>query len=347
MSLNVEVTAKSNQRKIRQRFLAFFLIGIMLFSLSACTYKTGKDTNGQVSNGSSNTAVTTAKPNTSNASETTIIEIADDEPIVYTEQIFGELLEAELQKENITQKDLDKYTQIMIGGDHFISLAGPEIPEKDLALFFGTDVELDGVRYKGFGTMKSLEDLKYFRNLEQLTVTLQPELDYTTIPSEILSRLKLISISQSKLKDISFLRGATSLISLRLSFGEVEDLSPLSECTNLMYLSGSENPIKDLSPIKNLTKLKSISLPDGQISDLTPLAGLINLESVGFNNNQIVDLSPLINLTLLEEVALIDNQVKDVSPLKDLPNLEKVRLKGNPVENIEVLENIADVQFEP
>lgn len=54
MILGVEVTAKSNQRKIRQRFLGFFMIGIMLFSLSACTDKTGKDTNGQISNGTSN-----------------------------------------------------------------------------------------------------------------------------------------------------------------------------------------------------------------------------------------------------------------------------------------------------
>lgn len=45
MSLSVEVNAKSNQRKIRQRFLGFFMIGIMLFSLSACTDKTGKDKN--------------------------------------------------------------------------------------------------------------------------------------------------------------------------------------------------------------------------------------------------------------------------------------------------------------
>lgn len=277
----------------------------------------------------------------------TTANTAAEEPIVYSEPIFGKLLEAELKKENITQKDLDIYTQIIIGGDHFISLAGPEIPAKNLVLLFGTDVELDGVRYKGFGTMKSLDDLKNFRNLEQLTVSLQPELDFTTIPSDTLSRIRLASLSQSKLKDISFLRGATSLISLSLPFGEVEDLSPLSECTNLMYLSGSHNPIQDLTPLTNLAKLKSISLPEGFISDLTPLAGLTELESVGFYKNQIKDLSPLGNLTKLQEVALIDNQVRDVSPLKDLPNLKKVRLKGNPIENIEVLQHIADVQFEP
>ena len=54
MSLKVEVNAKSNQRKIRHRLLVFLLIGTMLFSLSACTDKTGKNKNGQISNGTSN-----------------------------------------------------------------------------------------------------------------------------------------------------------------------------------------------------------------------------------------------------------------------------------------------------
>ena len=54
MILEVELTAISNRRKIRQRFLALFLVGTLIFSLSACTDKTGENTNSQISNGSSN-----------------------------------------------------------------------------------------------------------------------------------------------------------------------------------------------------------------------------------------------------------------------------------------------------
>lgn len=54
MNLEVELTAISNRRKIRQRFLALFLVGTLIFSLSACTDKTGENTNSQISNGSSN-----------------------------------------------------------------------------------------------------------------------------------------------------------------------------------------------------------------------------------------------------------------------------------------------------
>ncbi|SCZ79450.1 leucine-rich repeat domain-containing protein [Acidaminobacter hydrogenoformans] len=268
-------------------------------------------------------------------------------PIEYSDPVFGELLKAELNKDTITAEDLDKFTRITIGGDHFISLSGADIPEKSIVLLFGTEVELEGVRYKGYGTMTSLEDLKHFRNLEKLQITLQPGIDYSTLPQEVLSKLRMVSITQSQLKSIEFLRGATSMFSLNLSFGEVEDLSPLVECKELVYLSGRDNPIKDLTPLAGLSKLKSISLYSGQIKDLTPLAGLTALETLELYDNQVEDLTPLSGLTSLKELELIDNNVTDVSPLKDLTNLESLRLDGNPVENIDVLSHMENLVLQP
>ncbi len=268
-------------------------------------------------------------------------------PIEYSDPVFGELLKAELKKDTITQEDLDKYTRITIGGDHFISLSGGDIPEKSIILFFGTEVELEGMRYKGYGTMISLEDLKHFRNLEKLQITLQPDIDYSTLPQEVLSKLRMVSITQSQLKNIDFLRDATSMFSLNLAFGEVQDLSPLSECKELVHLSGSDNPIEDLSPLAGLSKLKRISLYSGQIKDLTPLAALTALETLELYNNQVEDLTPLSALTNLKELELIDNNIKDVSPLKGLTNLESLRLDGNPIENIDVLSHMENLVLQP
>jgi len=268
-------------------------------------------------------------------------------PIEYSDPVFGELLKTELNKDAITPEDLDKFTRITIGGDHFISLSGGDIPEKSIILYFGTEVEYEGVRYKGFGTMTSLEDLKHFRNLEKLQITLQPGIDYSTLPQEVLAKLRTISISQSQLKNIDFLKGAASMFSLNLAFGEVQDLSPLAACTELVTLSGSENPIDDLSPLTGLTKLKIISLYSSQIKDLTPLSGLTALETLGLYNNQVEDLTPLSALTNLKELELIDNNIKDVSPLKDLTNLESLRLDGNPIENIDVLSHMENLVLKP
>lgn len=268
-------------------------------------------------------------------------------PIEYSDPVFGELLKTELNKDTITAEDLDKFTRITIGGDHFISLSGGDIPEKSIVLLFGTEVELEGVRYKGYGTMTSLEDLKHFRNLEKLQITLQPDIDYTTLPQEVLSKLRVINLTQSQLKSIDFLKGATSMFSLNLAFQEVQDLSPLAECKELVSLSGRDNPIEDLTPLAGLSKLKRISLYSGQIKDLTPLSGLTALETLELYDNQIEDLTPLSALTNLMELELIDNNVKDVSPLKDLTNLESLRLDGNPVENIDVLSHMENLVLQP
>lgn len=290
------------------------------------------------------------KPVNSSTNGTTTSETAvgenENNPIVFSDPVFEKLLKAELEKDEIFPGDLDKYTWVGIGGDHFMQVAGGDIKAKSIILFYGTEVELEGVRYKGFGTMKTLDDLKHFKNLNALNVTLQPELDYSTIPDDVLGRLVNIIVTQSKLKDISFVKGAKNLKSINLAFGEVSDLSPLSECKELLYLSGSNNPLQDLGPVAGLTKLRSISLYSSQIKDLTPLAGLISLETLELYNNQVEDISPLAGLKNLKELELIDNKVRDVSPLKDFESFEELRLKGNPIENIELLDHIENLEFE-
>lgn len=266
-------------------------------------------------------------------------------PIKFKDPVFEKLLKAELKKDSITSKDLDTFTRIIIGGDHFISLSGGPVPEKSIALFFGEEVELEGVRYKGFGTMKSLEDLSNFKNLTVLNVTLQPEIDYSTIPAETISKLQRVFLTQSKIKDISFLSGATKMFSLSLSSNEIEDLSPLKSCTELLYIGGNSNKVQDLSPLSGLTKLKSITFYENQIKDLTPLSGLTNLESLELYSNVVEDLTPLAGLSNLKELELINNKVKDVSPLKGFKSFESLRLNGNPIENINELDHIENLEF--
>jgi Leucine-rich repeat (LRR) protein len=280
------------------------------------------------------------KPSEAAAGET------ENKPLSFSDPVFEKLLKAELKKDEILPSDLDKFTWIGIGGDHFMQLAGGDIKAKSIILFFGTEVELEGVRYKGFGTMKTLDDLKHFKNLNAINVTLQPELDFSTIPEDVLGRLVNIIVTQSKLKDISFVKNAKSLKSMNMAFGEVSDLSPLANCKELLYLSGSNNPLNDLSPLADLINLKTISFYSSQIKDLTPLSGLVNLKTLELYNNQVEDISPLAGLKNLKELELIDNKVKDVSPLKDFESFDELRLNGNPIENIELLDHIENLEFE-
>ena len=138
-------------------------------------------------------------------------------PVSFVDPVFEKLLKAELKKESIFPADLEPYTNLKIGGDHFLILAGKDVPEKSIVLLFGTDVELEGKRYTGFGTIKSLADLAHFPNVTTLHVTLQPELDYSTIPAEFKKRLRSAHFTQSKIKDIGFLNGIQAPFNLTLS----------------------------------------------------------------------------------------------------------------------------------
>lgn len=271
----------------------------------------------------------------------------ESSPLSFVDPVFEGLLKAELKKDEIFAEDLSSITNIKIGGDHFLIVAREGEPERSVILLWGTDVELDGQRYTGFGTMKSLADLAYFPNLNTLHVTLQPELDYTTIPQATIQTLRRGFFTQSKLKDIEFLRGATSLFSISLSINEIQDLSPLSDSKNLLYLSGSSNLIEDLSPLASLTSLKSITLYENRIKDLSPLSSLINLETLELYANQVEDLTPLANLQNLKNLELINNNIKDVSPLKGFTSFEELWLSGNPIENIQELSHIENLDFAP
>lgn len=332
--------------RLKNSFIAVSLVFVLIF-MNACSTKnsTAPPTSILATNTSPPATTESIVAKTTESSAATTVPTAS-QALNFSDPVFEKLLKAELNKSEIFQEDLDIYSRMIIGGDHFISLTEPASPEESLVLLYGTEIEFDGQRYNGFGSIKSLADLVYFNNLTVLNISLQPNIDFATIPQELVSRLQRVFISQSQLKEIRFLAAATSLYSLSLSFGEVTDLSPLSQCKELLYLSGSHNPIEDLSPLADLPKLKSINLSEGKISDLSALANLKTLEKLELYANEIEDIAALAGLTNLKELQLIDNKIKDVSPLKSFTGFESLRFGGNPIENIEVLDHIENLEFD-
>lgn len=268
-------------------------------------------------------------------------------PVVFSDPVFEKLVKAELKKDTIYPADLEDFTNLKIGGDHFLLLSGKGVPDRSIVLLFGTDVELDGKRFTGFGTMKSLADLSLFPNLTSLHVTLQPDIDYSTIPAQVKETLRSGFFTQSKLKDIQFLQGAKSLFNLSLSFNEITDLSPLKDSKELLYLSANSNQVSDLSPLSELLKLKSLTFYENRIKDLSPLSGLPNLETLELYSNYVEDLTPLSGIKTLKELELIANKIEDVSPLKGFSSFDSLRLSKNPIKNIEELDHIKNLVFEP
>jgi hypothetical protein len=267
------------------------------------------------------------------------------DPIVFEDPVLFNLLKKELGKDEIRPEDLSVYTSIKIAADEFVFLAASGDSEKSIIHFNENAFEYDGVRYEGFGTIKSLADLKYFTSLDKIYITLQPEIDYNTLPEEVSKNVRIVNIYQSQLEDIGFLENFENLMVLTLNTNNINDLSPLEGKDKLLRLSFDWNDVQDLTPIASLAALKSISAYSNKITDLTALAGLPNLEEVEFYNNLIKDISPLKDIKTLKVVELIDNQIEDVSPLSEFEAFDELRLSGNPITNIDVLSHIANLEF--
>ena len=147
--------------------------------------------------------------------------------------------------------------------------------------------------------------------------------------------------------DISFLRGMTGLLELRLQISsEVEtiDLSALSGLTELRNLdiysrnrSGNSDlpAVTDLTPLSGLTKLEMLEIP-AEVKSLAPLAGLTELRSLNLQTRNgngsyypLTDISALSGMTKLASLSMGLGDVKDLSPISGLASLTQLYLYGN------------------
>lgn len=268
-----------------------------------------------------------------------------EEPIDFENLILYDLLKKELGKDEIYPKDLASYISINIAADKFVFLASEGDTERSLVHINDDIFEYDGVMYEGFVTMKSLADLKYFSSLENIYVTLQPEINFNTIPDENSEKVRVLQIYQSQLEDISFLEKFENLIALGLDMNNIKDLSPLEGKDTIYYLNLCSNEVEDLTPIASITSLRSITAYSNKIAELTPLTNLPNLEEIEFYDNLIKDISPLKEIRTLKRVELINNLIEDVSPLQEFEFFEELRLTGNPITNIHLLDHITNLEF--
>lgn len=266
-----------------------------------------------------------------------------NEVIVFKDPVFEKLIKESLGKEEIYTSYLENYTGLKIAADEFILLSGPNNAEESITLHGEDTFQYKDEKYTGYGTMSSLEDLKYFPKLNNLKVTLQPNIDYSTIPNK--EQFNNLSLTQSKISEVSFLSEAVNVMYLDLFSNEIINLTGIENMKQIKLLYVNYNRVDDISALENLTTLENIKFYGNKISDITPIANLTSLEKIGMYENEISDISVLSGLEHLTEVEFINNKITDVSPLKDFDSFKRLALKGNPVENIELLNHIENLEY--
>jgi internalin A len=137
-----------------------------------------------------------------------------------------------------------------------------------------------------------------------------------------LTGLKGLYLAPGDLDDLSPIKGATSLNSLRVSATKVSDLSPLAGMHALDRLDVGRTPVRDLSPLASLTSLTELQLDDTEISDITPLAKLEKLEVLLLKRTRVSDITPLRGLRKLKHLYIEGSLIQDTSPVVGIPGLK-------------------------
>jgi internalin A len=162
-------------------------------------------------------------------------------------------------------------------------------------------------------------ELKKVKTLDLSQQTASDELDPCIFP--YLTGLKGLYLPPGDLDDLSAIKGATSLESLRVSATKVSDLAPLSGLHKLDRLDLGRTPVRDLAPLGTLENLTELQIDDTEVSDLSPLAKLTKLEVLLIKRTRVSDVSVLKGMRKLKHLYIEGSLVRDLSPVSSIPGL--------------------------
>lgn len=216
-----------------------------------------------------------------------------------------------------------------------------------------TKEDLNTIEGLYLSNASSIDDLDYFKNLTELSVTDTQLSDWKKLYKTKLTNLELwnntgeidfAQIDKSELTALTIVGGdiinieslveAKKLNSLIIQNVNDADFSFISELKNLNYLEIVNSGIKDISFVSELKNLTGLSLGENLISDLSPLEGLMGLQILDLHHNHITDVSALENIIDIQEINLSQNSVSDITPLANLTGLLNIDISNNEISDI-------------
>lgn len=266
---------------------------------------------------------------------------SDEVEVLLIDKAFESMIKKELNKDTIYESDLSEISGIMIASDRLISFSGGGHTEKSVILFGFEEYEYEDVRYKEFGTIKSLADLAYFPKLSNIRIYLQPNIDFNTIPNK--GNIYNLALSQNKIDNLNFLEGFDKLNYLTLSSNQIVNLDGIENVSNIKRLGLNSNDVINIDVLSNFKNLEHLDLTYNAVKDVSSLANLTKLSYLSLYENGISDISPLSKIKSLNELYLNNNNITDISPLKGFTSFEALNISGNDIANYEEILHIDNV----
>lgn len=228
--------------------------------------------------------------------------------VVWNEPLFEKIFTDYFGKEDISYLDLESIKTIRLYGTDFAYINDPrgDIIEGTNTSKFGTfldDTEMyiykdneesEGITYD-FGNFISLDDIKYFSNLVDLSITGFDSIDCSVFSEGLMENLHYLALNNCGINNeqVSIICMQNQIQDLALEHGAFNNIEDIGKLTNLQFLNLHNNHnIDDISFLENNINLQRLEIGYTNVTDISPLRNLTNLNYLGVKNCPIQDFSP-------------------------------------------------------
>ncbi len=163
-------------------------------------------------------------------------------------------------------------------------------------------------------------------------------------PLYVLTNLKYLNISDTRIADLGPLRSANTLETLVASQTEVFDLSYLKYLNSLKYLDVSNTRIRDITAIDQFSSLIDLNLAGNYVADFSPLASLRGLKNLNVSNTALLATLPLMNLDALVSLNLSNTLIGDLEGLKSKPLMKELNVSKTDVVDLTPLSTLTALE---
>lgn len=154
--------------------------------------------------------------------------------------------------------------------------------------------ESEGITYD-FGNFISLDDIKYFSNLVDLSITGFDSIDCSVFSEGLMENLHYLALNNCGINNeqVSIICMQNQIQDLALEHGAFNNIEDIGKLTNLHFLNLHNNHnIDDISFLENNINLQRLEIGYTNVTDISPLRNLTNLNYLGVKNCPIQDFSP-------------------------------------------------------
>ena len=187
----------------------------------------------------------------------------------------------------------------------------------------------------------NIEPLAKLDALRKLYIDHCPVNDLRSLRNVNLSHL---SLSFTKVEDLSPVSGLADLVSISFHHTRVRDLNPLRKLHSLSAIVANNTSVNSLSPLRELLELNHLALGYSKIQSLSPIRHLIHLKHLSFNHTEVADLKPIKDLVELKDLTLDRCPVSELGPLEKMTELEKLHISHSRVKDISLLKSLTKLK---